>query len=76
MFVVLNRLREQLNSRGAKTVRGLGRTFRIMDSLDGNRKVDGGEFFTSLQEMGVRVTKQEAEVPFFWKDFVGSYAIL
>ena len=33
-----------------------------MDSLDGNRKVDGGEFFDSLNEMGVRVTKQEAEV--------------
>ena len=60
--LVLNRLREQLNSRGAKTVRGLGRTFRIMDSLDGNRKVDSGEFFTSLNEMGVRVSKPEAEV--------------
>lgn len=60
--LVLNRLREQLNARGAKTVRGLGRAFRIMDSLDGNRKVDSGEFFTSLQEFGVRITKPEAEV--------------
>ena len=51
-----------MNARGAKTIRGLGRTFRIMDSVDGNRKVDAQEFFVSLNEFGVKVTKAEADV--------------
>jgi len=37
---VLNVLREQLNKRGSKTIRNLGRTFRALDSFDGNRKVE------------------------------------
>ena len=40
LLVVLNRLREQLVARGSTTIRGLGRTFRALDSYDGNRKVD------------------------------------
>ena len=39
--VVLNRLREQLAARGATTIRGLGRSFKLFDSYDGNRKADG-----------------------------------
>ena len=46
--VVLNRLREQLAARGATTIRGLGRSFKLFDSYDGNRKVDGQEFFVGL----------------------------
>lgn len=61
-FVVLNRLREALLARGSTTIRGLGRTFRALDSYDGNRKVDAGEFFVGLQENGVRITKAEADV--------------
>jgi hypothetical protein len=61
-IIVLNRLKDQLNARGASTIRGLGRTFRIMDNYDGNRKVDAQEFFTGLQEFGVRITKAEADV--------------
>ena len=45
---VLNRLREALNKRGSKTIRGLGRTFRALDSYDGNRKVDANEFFVGM----------------------------
>jgi hypothetical protein len=55
-------LREQLNARGATTIRGLGRTFRALDSYDGNRKVDAGEFFVGMQEHGVKLTKAEADV--------------
>ena len=33
-----------------------------MDSVDGNRKVDAQEFFVSLNEFGVKVTKAEADV--------------
>jgi calcyphosin len=62
---VLNRLRDQLNARGATTIRGLGRNFRAFDSYDGNRKVDAGEFFTGLNENGVKVTKAEADVRSF-----------
>ena len=46
--VVLNRLREQLTARGSTTIRGLGRSFKLFDSYDGNRKVDGQEFFVGL----------------------------
>lgn len=62
LFVVLNRLREQLVARGSTTIRGLGRTFRQLDSYDGNRKVDAGEFFVGMQENGVKITKAEADV--------------
>ena len=65
-FVVLNRLREQLLARGSTTIRGLGRTFRQLDSYDGNRKVDAGEFFVGMQENGVKITKQEADVRFYF----------
>ena len=67
--VVLNRLKEQLNARGATTIRGLSRAFRVFDNFDGNRKVDAQEFFVGLQENGVKVTKAEADVSFlFSKD--------
>ena len=60
--IVLNRLREQLSKRGANTIRGLGRSFRLFDSYNGNRKVDAQEFFVGLQENGVQITKAEADV--------------
>merc|ERR1712224_1118770 len=59
MAEVLEKLKAQLCARGAKTVRGLGRAFRIMDNLDGNRKVDAGEFAVGLQEFGVECSKDE-----------------
>jgi hypothetical protein len=62
--LVLNRLREALLKRGSTTIRGLGRTFKALDSYDGNRKVDAGEFFVGLQENGVKLTKAEADVSF------------
>ena len=65
LFVVLNRLREQLNARGATSIRGLSRSFRLFDSYNGNRKVDAQEFFIGLQENGVKVTKAEADVSYF-----------
>jgi hypothetical protein len=64
-FVVLNRVREGLVKRGATTIRGLGRTFRALDSYDGNRKVDAGEFFVGLQEHGVKLSKAESDVKHF-----------
>ena len=46
-------MRSQLQARGAKTIRGLGRAFRHFDSVDGNRKCDANEFFTGLSDIGV-----------------------
>ena len=60
--LVLDRLRQQLNARGATTIRGLGRSFKCLDSYDGNRKVDSQEFFVGLQENGVKITKAESDV--------------
>lgn len=51
-----------MKARGDTTIRALGRTFRIFDNLDGNRKVDRGEFLTGLNELGVSITKGEADV--------------
>jgi len=39
----------------------LGRAFRIIDNLDGNRKIDSQEFFVGLQELGVKINKTEAD---------------
>ena len=58
---VLEKVREQLKKRGAKTIRGLGRTFRQLDSFDGNRQVDAEEFFTGLNEAGCQLTRAEAQ---------------
>jgi hypothetical protein len=55
-------LREQLTARGATSIRGLGRSFKLFDSYNGNRKVDSQEFFVGLQENGVKITKAEADV--------------
>jgi len=33
-----------------------------MDSYDGNKLVDAGEFFSGLQEIGLNVTKDECKV--------------
>jgi Ca2+-binding EF-hand superfamily protein len=61
-------VREQLNSRGAKTIRSLGRVFRQLDSFDGNRKVDRQEFVTGLRECGVALSPQDANVLFGYFD--------
>ena len=47
-----------MNERGARTIRGLGRVFKAMDT-DGNRKVDAQEFFVGLNECGCSLTKEE-----------------
>ena len=49
-------------ARGASTIRSLARVFKSLDSYDGNRKVDTSEFFIGLQEVGVKLTRQESDV--------------
>ena len=65
---VLNALREQLNKRGSKTIRNLGRTFRALDSFDGNRKVDRNEFAVGLRENGVTLSSPELSALFDYFD--------
>ena len=65
---VLNALREQLNKRGSKTIRNLGRTFRALDSFDGNRKVDRSEFAVGMRENGVNLSAQEYNILFDYFD--------
>jgi Ca2+-binding EF-hand superfamily protein len=65
---VLNVLREQLNKRGSKTIRNLGRTFRALDSFDGNRKVDRSEFAVGMRENGVNLSAQEYNILFDYFD--------
>ena len=50
-MLVLDKVREQIKARGAKTIRGLGRTFRNFDSFDGNKKIDKQEFYSGLCEI-------------------------
>lgn len=58
--IVLEKVRSQIQARGAKTIRGLGRTFRNFDSFDGNHKIDKDEFYSGLCEIQVRITRDEA----------------
>lgn len=58
---ILEKVREQLKKRGARTIRGMGRVFRIFDD-DGNRKIDQEEFYWGLKDMQVDITKREAGI--------------
>jgi len=60
-LAILERVREQIKSRGAKTIRGLGRTFRNFDSFDGNHQIDREEFYSGLCEIQIRISRQEAD---------------
>lgn len=54
-YAVVNLVRDTIAKRGSKTLRGLGRIFRLMDSYNGDGKVDRQEFASSLQQLGVNL---------------------
>lgn len=60
-YIVLQKVKDSLKSRGCNTIRGMGRVFKIMDSENGDRKLNKEEFYFGLKELGVRITKKEAE---------------
>ena len=68
---ILGRVKAQLESRGSRTIRGLGRTFRALDSYDGNRKLDPSELEVGLRENGCDLTKQEVQILFQYFDTDG-----
>ncbi|KAL0965693.1 hypothetical protein UPYG_G00284530 [Umbra pygmaea] len=53
------RLRLQCLARGSSGIKGLSRTFKIMDD-DNNRTLDLKEFMKGLNDYGVQITKEEA----------------
>ncbi len=59
---VLVKVREALLGRGVTTIRGMGRSFRIMDNGVDDRKIDKEEFYWGLKDLGVTITKREAEL--------------
>ncbi|KAF3701609.1 Calcyphosin-like protein [Channa argus] len=55
----VERLRLQCLARGSSGIKGLGRTFKIMDD-DNNRSLDLKEFMKGLNDYGILMEKQEA----------------
>lgn len=54
----LERLRLQCLARGASGIKGLGRSFRIMDD-DGSRSIDVKEFTKGMHDYGLMMEKEE-----------------
>ncbi|KAM6901292.1 calcyphosin-like protein [Lycodopsis pacificus] len=59
----LERLRLQCLSRGSSGIKGLGRTFKVMDDNE-SRSLDLKEFLKGLSDYGVLMEKQEATALF------------
>jgi Ca2+-binding EF-hand superfamily protein len=60
MEQVRDRVRQVLMAR-AKTIRGIGRSFNILNSdRDGRRVLDPSEFYHGLNKLGCQLTKEEA----------------
>ena len=57
----LTKVRAQLAARGARSIRGLSRTFKQLDSYDGNKKVDAEEMHIGLNEAGCEISKEEVQ---------------
>ena len=68
------KLRNQCLARGAAGIKGLGRTFKIMDD-DGNRSLDMMEFRKGLHDYGVEIEKNEVHEMFDALDKDGSGTI-
>ncbi|XP_056127666.1 calcyphosine-like a [Rhinichthys klamathensis goyatoka] len=67
----VNELRQQCLNRGSAGIKGLGRTFRIMDD-DGSKSLDFQEFQKGLENYGVSVGKDKAQQIFAMMDKDGS----
>ena len=70
----VEKLRNQCLARGASGIKGLSRTFKIMDD-DGSRSLDIHEFKKGLHDYGAEVSKQEGNVMFEQLDKDGSGTI-
>uniref|UniRef100_A0A3Q4GDC0 Calcyphosine-like b n=2 Tax=Pseudocrenilabrinae TaxID=318546 RepID=A0A3Q4GDC0_NEOBR len=70
----IERLRLQCLTRGSSGIKGLGRTFRVMDD-NNNRSLDFKEFMKGLNDYGVLMEKDEATALFQQFDRDGSGTI-
>ncbi|XP_043909759.1 calcyphosin-like protein [Protopterus annectens] len=70
----IEKLRLRCLARGASGIKGLSRTFRIMDD-DNNKSLNFHEFFKGLHDYGISVDKEEAQLVFHQLDKDGSGAI-
>jgi len=59
--LVLNKVKDSLFRRGPTGIRGMSRVFKHFDSYDGNRRIDRQEFYVGLKEIGVEISKKDAE---------------
>ena len=50
-----------MNARGVRTIRGMGRSFRIFDD-NGDRKIDKQEFYWGMKDMGAQISMNEAQI--------------
>ena len=53
------RVRAGIAARGARTISGISRIFKQLDSFDENKRVEPEEMLTGLTEAGVEVTLEE-----------------
>ena len=56
-LIVIQKIRDGLAKRGNRTIRSIGRCFRLLDSYDNNRKVEPEEFAVGMRENGVNLTQ-------------------
>ncbi|XP_062269014.1 calcyphosine-like b isoform X1 [Platichthys flesus] len=70
----VERLRLQCLARGSSGIKGLGRTFKIMDD-DQNRSLDFKEFLKGLNDYGILMEREEAAALFQHFDRDGSGSI-
>lgn len=68
--------REKVLERGANSIKGIGRTFRIYDD-DGSKNLNFEEFFEGIRDYGLDFKKEEAKEVFdlFDKDNSGEVSI-
>jgi Ca2+-binding EF-hand superfamily protein len=64
-------VRDQLNKKGAETIRSTGKFFRGMSTYDGKSKVSREEFVQWFKELGVNLNKSDLEVLMYFFDKEG-----
>ena len=59
---IVTRVRADIAGRGARTIRGISRIYRQLDSFDENKRVEPEEMLTGLTEAGVEITMDEITI--------------
>jgi len=72
----VDKFRKKVLERGANSIKGIGRTFRIYDD-DGSKNLNFEEFFEGVKDYGLDMTKEAAKEVFdlFDKDGSGEVSI-